>query len=527
MTCRRWSHSGDSYNHAPPGPTTWLSSSSITRAPGHRVTNASLADSLVSRRLLRNLLNHRYRWLRKARRAPVSKPGDVGDAALSRTRRAAGRGPGRHRGRRGSGVRGRGRRRRRSVGPPASRRARTTARRSARERPARPAGQRRARRRRARRRRRPGPGRRAARQTASTSLSTPGSSGSASAATAGLPRSAASAYCVRSLVPMLKKSTCGDERGGLQRRRRHLDHDRRPGARPAAPRPPSATASSSRRRASTSSSTVLTIGNITLTGVSWATSTIARSWSRSRSLLGQREPDAADTEERVGLRAAGERRPAACRRRRRGCAGSAGARPAPRRARGRPATCSSTVGCVGAVEEQELGPDQPGQVGAVQCRGCGVLDGAEVGPDLTSTPSAVTAGLCAASSARAARARARSSSSSEARAGCRRPGRRRPARSSRRARWSCRRERPAPRVPRPRRPGWRGTGPGWRCGRSGCRRRAPRPGPGSRRGRRPGPGSGRRRPARRRRRCAVRATPTRTRATCCPTSRTSAARARR
>ena len=47
------------------------------------------------------------------------------------------------------------------------------------------------------------------RHTASTSFSTPGSYGSPTSATAALPRSAASAYWVRSFVPMLKKSTCG------------------------------------------------------------------------------------------------------------------------------------------------------------------------------------------------------------------------------------------------------------------------------------------------------------------------------
>ena len=52
-------------------------------------------------------------------------------------------------------------------------------------------------------------------------------------------------------------------------------------------------------------------------------------------------------------------------------------------------------------------------------------------------------------------------------------------------------------------------------------------GPGPRRARRPGPGSGRRRPGRPRRRCCSAGAPTSTRATCCPTARTSAARARR
>ena len=49
-------------------------------------------------------------------------------------------------------------------------------------------------------------------------------------ATASLPRSAASAYWVRSFVPMLKKSTCGANAARLERRRGHLDHDPDPHA---------------------------------------------------------------------------------------------------------------------------------------------------------------------------------------------------------------------------------------------------------------------------------------------------------
>src|SRR5215203_1348895 len=47
------------------------------------------------------------------------------------------------------------------------------------------------------------------RHSSSISRNTPGSRGFARAATAELPRSTASAYCVRSFVPTLKKSTCG------------------------------------------------------------------------------------------------------------------------------------------------------------------------------------------------------------------------------------------------------------------------------------------------------------------------------
>ena len=65
----------------------------------------------------------------------------------------------------------------------------------------------------------------AALQTAEMSWRTAGSRGSPIAATAALPRSAASVYWVRSFVPMLKKSTCGAKRGCLEGGGGHLDHD--------------------------------------------------------------------------------------------------------------------------------------------------------------------------------------------------------------------------------------------------------------------------------------------------------------
>ena len=120
----------------------------------------------------------------------------------------------------------------------------------------------------------------AARQTASTRCSTPGSSGSPRAATAGLPRSAASAYCVRSLVPMLKKSTWSANALALRAAAgtSTITPTWRPSGRP---RPSASMAASSLALASRSSSRVLTIGNIRLTGVSCATRTTACSWSSS------------------------------------------------------------------------------------------------------------------------------------------------------------------------------------------------------------------------------------------------------
>ena len=81
------------------------------------------------------------------------------------------------------------------------------------------------RRRPARRRPRPAPGRRRPGRRRRSAAARPGRTGRPTGATASLPRSAASAYWVRSLVPMLKKSTCGANARRLQRRRRHLDHD--------------------------------------------------------------------------------------------------------------------------------------------------------------------------------------------------------------------------------------------------------------------------------------------------------------
>ena len=122
----------------------------------------------------------------------------------------------------------------------------------------------------------------AASVTVATSRRTPGSRGSASAASAGLPRSAASAYWVRSLVPMLRKSTCGTNAAAF--RAVAGTSTMIPTWSPAGrPRPSRSIAASSLRRASTTSSTEVTIGNITLTGVSWAVRTIAVSWSRRRS----------------------------------------------------------------------------------------------------------------------------------------------------------------------------------------------------------------------------------------------------
>ena len=131
-----------------------------------------------------------------------------------------------------------------------------------------------------RRTRRPRRGRAAARHTWSMSSSTPGSSASERAATAPLPRSAASAYCVRSLVPMLTKSRCGrkvsifNAAAGIST----IMPTRRPSGSPDGP-----AASASTWRASSSSPSVATIGNMTLVGDRRAVWQIATSWSRRRS----------------------------------------------------------------------------------------------------------------------------------------------------------------------------------------------------------------------------------------------------
>ena len=80
---------------------------------------------------------------------------------------------------------------------------------------------------------------------------------------ASLPRSAASAYWVRSLVPMLKKSTCGANAAAFSAAAgtSTMIPTCRPAGRPGRR---GSTASSSTRRAAMSSSSVLTIGNITL-----------------------------------------------------------------------------------------------------------------------------------------------------------------------------------------------------------------------------------------------------------------------
>ncbi|AGL17996.1 hypothetical protein L083_4486 [Actinoplanes sp. N902-109] len=115
------------------------------------------------------------------------------------------------------------------------------------------------------------------RHTAPISRSTAGSRAPASPASAGLPRSAASVYCVRSLVPTLTKSTYGVKRAAVSAAAGTsiMMPTRSPGTTPPA--------SSSTRRAATSSSTDVTIGNITLTGVRRATSTIARNCAANSS----------------------------------------------------------------------------------------------------------------------------------------------------------------------------------------------------------------------------------------------------
>ena len=121
---------------------------------------------------------------------------------------------------------------------------------------------------------------RAARHTWSMSRSTPGSSGSERAATAPLPRSAAIAYWVRSLVPMLTKSTWGRNASIFRAAEGTsiIVPTRRPSGSPAGP-----AASVSTCRASISSPGVVSIGNMMSIGNRRAVSHIAASWSRSRS----------------------------------------------------------------------------------------------------------------------------------------------------------------------------------------------------------------------------------------------------
>ncbi len=223
--------------------------------------------------------------------------------------------------------------------------------------------------------RRPGP-----RAAAAIRARTPGSSGSATAATPSLPRSAARAYWVRSLVPMLKKSTCGANARGLQSRRGHLDHD--PDAEPGGtPLPFEPGGLLERPRAASSSATVLTIGNITSTGRSRATRTTARSWSRSSSGRRSASRMPRTPEERVRLhrhRHVGQWLVAA------DVEGPDDDPAAGQRIGQRTVGGSLLVHARrrGAAEEQQLGADEACEVGARGRGGERVVQGAEVGPDM-------------------------------------------------------------------------------------------------------------------------------------------------
>ena len=114
------------------------------------------------------------------------------------------------------------------------------------------------------------------RQVARISCSSPGSNVSPIDATASLLRSAASAYCVRSLVPMDKKSTWRANAAALSAAAGTSTI--MPTCNPAGrPRPARPIAVSKSSRAANNSSSVAIIGNITLTGVCCASRTIANS----------------------------------------------------------------------------------------------------------------------------------------------------------------------------------------------------------------------------------------------------------
>ena len=81
---------------------------------------------------------------------------------------------------------------------------------------------------------------------------------------------------------------------------------------------------------------MLTIGNITLTGVSWATVTIARSWSSSRSASASASRMPAHAQERVRLRRPGARRQRLVAAHVEGAQGQASPLRAPRPSRDRP-----------------------------------------------------------------------------------------------------------------------------------------------------------------------------------------------
>ena len=281
-----------------------------------------------------------------------------------------------------------------------------------------------------------------------------------------------------------------------------------------------------RRRAASSSSTVLTIGNIRLTGVSWATRTTASSWSASSPGTREREPEPAQPQERVGLgrhRQVGQRLVAA------DVEGAQRDPAAAHRLGDRAVDRLLLVHLRRAVaaEEQELGAHQAGQVGAGRRRGPGVLDRADVGPHEHVVTVRGPGRRAGPAGARPPRPTARRPGRAAAR-GPRRPGRPAARRCCRRGRPACRPAMSSTPVPAPTTAGMPRARTGSRCARSGCPRRAPprRRGPG--RARRPAPGV---RSAATSTPCpAARsgaATPSSCRRTSSPTARTSAARARR
>ena len=154
-----------------------------------------------------------------------------------------------------------------------------------------------------------------------------------------------------------------------------------------------------------------------------------------------------------------------------------GGRPAPRPARGRPRPARRRrARRRGRGTGTRCGPGRPGRRRDGR-RPARRRPEPRFAPTSDLTPSAVRAGVCAASSARRRPLRAASHAALRSSA----QGRRRPdRRTARRSVPSSgdrgpRRDGEHGRARRRRRPGCRGSGPGWRCGRSGCRTASTRP----------------------------------------------------
>ena len=192
---------------------------------------------------------------------------------------------------------------------------------------------RRPRRPRARRRRRPsGRAPRRLRPSRGSGASTAGCSASVSAATCSFPRSAASVYCVRSFVPIEKKSTSAASAPAVSA-----------AAGTSTMMPTSSGASDAERRArpveqraraARSSSSVVDHREHHAHGVVGGDAQDRAELRLEELRPREPEPHAPHPEERVRLVRAAPGRGAACRRRRRACGSAAAGRRAPRRPRG-------------------------------------------------------------------------------------------------------------------------------------------------------------------------------------------------